>query len=203
MENLQYGNWLWNKKRRNFPATLMDMCLTGRLHNFQLKSFLKIVSCVQAWSITYHSWLTFVLLLWAMFMWMLPNQRKTMLRTSPFLVVYAEFLLVAQYIYGMNLTDNELPTQIQGLNLKQIGFEKYLHLPVKPLLVKVLLNLKLNFVLLTLVYCLNWFGEKNSYRKDIFEWLKYRTFISGQHSIKMFVSQQLWLSLTAKSNVEW
>lgn len=133
----------------------MDMCLTGRLHNFQLKSFFKIVSCVQAWSITYHSWLTFVLLLWAMFMWMLPNQRKTMLRTSPFLVVYAEFLLVAQYIYGMNLTDNELPTQIQGLNLKQIGFEKYLHLPVKPLLVKVLLNLKMNFVLLTLVYCLN------------------------------------------------
>lgn len=62
---------------------------------------------------------------------------------------------MAQYIYGMNLTDDELPTQIQGLNLKQIGFEKYLQLPVKPLLVKVLLNLTLNFVLLILVYCLN------------------------------------------------
>lgn len=60
-----------------------------------------------------------------------------MLRSSPFLVLYAEFLLIAQYVYGMNLTDAELPQTVQGLNLKQIGFEKYLHLPVKPLLVKV------------------------------------------------------------------
>lgn len=60
-----------------------------------------------------------------------------MLRSSPFLVLYAEFLLIAQYVYGMNLTDEELPQTIQGLNLKQIGFEKILYLPVRPLLVKV------------------------------------------------------------------
>ncbi|XP_054282904.1 piezo-type mechanosensitive ion channel component isoform X3 [Macrosteles quadrilineatus] len=123
---------------------VLEMILNGVIAVAQLiaqSSYIGTNIIMMAWSITYHSWLTFVLLLWAMFMWMLPNQRKTMLRTSPFLVLYAEFLLVAQYLYGMNLTDDELPTKIQGLNLKQIGFEKYLHLPVKPLLVKTLYTL--------------------------------------------------------------
>jgi len=66
----------------------------------------------QAWSIVYHSWLTFVLLLWANVLWMIPNQRKAMMRSSPFIVLYAELLLVAQYIYGMDLNNNELPTRV-------------------------------------------------------------------------------------------
>lgn len=67
---------------------------------------------LQAWSIVYHSWLTFVLLLWANVLWMIPNQRKAMMRSSPFIVLYAELLLVAQYIYGMDLNNNELPTKV-------------------------------------------------------------------------------------------
>lgn len=35
-----------------------------------------------------------------------------MLKTSPVLVVYAMLLLLAQYIYGMDLTDSELPSNI-------------------------------------------------------------------------------------------
>nr|UEE08537.1 putative piezo-like channel protein [Astacus leptodactylus] len=91
-----------------------------------------------AWSITYHSWLTFVLLLWACVLWMIPNQRAAMLRCSPFLVVYAELLLVLQYIYCMDLTEDELPSQVEAVNLGQIGLVKYPYLPCKPLLVKVL-----------------------------------------------------------------
>lgn len=119
---------------------MFDNFITSKIYDCssELQNLLIIVFVfVKAWSITYHSWLTFVLLLWASIMWMLPNQRRAMLRSSPFLVLYAEFLLIAQYVYGMNLTDEELPQTIQGLNLKQIGFEKYLYLPVKPLLVKV------------------------------------------------------------------
>jgi hypothetical protein len=93
---------------------------------------------VQAWSITYHSWLTFVLLLWASILWILPNQRRSMMRCSPFLVVYAIFLLLAQYIYGMDLTDNELPDQVKGVNLRQIGFIKTTELPCEPLFIKVI-----------------------------------------------------------------
>ncbi|VVC24089.1 Hypothetical protein CINCED_3A012133 [Cinara cedri] len=93
---------------------------------------------MMAWSITYHSWLTFVLLLWASISWMVPQQRKTMLRSSPFLVFYAEFLLLSQFLYGMNLTDDELPQTIQDWNLQQIGFTKVLHFPCKPLIIKTL-----------------------------------------------------------------
>lgn len=67
----------------------------------------------QTWSIIYHSWLTFVLLLWANILWMIPNQRKAMMRSSPFIVCYAELLLIAQYIYGMNLKNDELPSKVE------------------------------------------------------------------------------------------
>lgn len=93
---------------------------------------------LQAWSIIYHSWLGFVLLIWANLIWIIPNQRKNMLRSSPFLVAYAEFLLLATYLYGMNLTDDELPANVKvsGINLPQIGFIKYPHFPIGPIMVK-------------------------------------------------------------------
>lgn len=61
-----------------------------------------------------------------------------MLRSSPFLVVYAEFLLLATYLFGMNLTDDELPSNVDvnGINLPQIGFIKYLHYPIGPIVLK-------------------------------------------------------------------
>ncbi|KAK3878310.1 hypothetical protein Pcinc_017051 [Petrolisthes cinctipes] len=108
---------------------------------FQLvirSSYIATNIVMMAWSITYHSWLTFVLLLWACVLWMIPNQRAAMLRCSPFLVVYAELLLILQYIYCMALTDEELPSQVEAVNLSQIGLVKYSKLSVKPLLVKVL-----------------------------------------------------------------
>ncbi|CAH0558079.1 unnamed protein product [Brassicogethes aeneus] len=93
---------------------------------------------MMAWSITYLSWITFVLLIWANLLWLIPNQRKSMLRSSPFLVIYAWFLLISAYIYSMNLTEDELPSNVQGINLAQIGFVKVTHLPCNPLLVKCL-----------------------------------------------------------------
>ncbi|XP_037802529.1 LOW QUALITY PROTEIN: piezo-type mechanosensitive ion channel component-like [Penaeus monodon] len=108
---------------------------------FQLvirSSYIATNIVMMAWSITYHSWLTFVLLLWACVLWMIPNQRAAMLRCSPFLVVYAELLLLLQYIYCMDLTDSELPSEMETVNLSQIGLVKVPYLACKPLLVKVL-----------------------------------------------------------------
>lgn len=93
---------------------------------------------MMTWSITYLSWLTFVLLLWANLLWLVPNQRRSMLRSSPFLVFYAWFLLLSAYIYSMDLTEEELPSTIQNINLAQIGFQKVKVLPCNPLLVKCL-----------------------------------------------------------------
>lgn len=61
-----------------------------------------------------------------------------MLRSSPFLVIYAWFLLLSGYIYSMDLTEEELPSMIKGINLAQIGFQKVTVLPCDPLLVKCL-----------------------------------------------------------------
>jgi hypothetical protein len=40
---------------------------------------------------------------------------------SPYVVVYAESLLLAQYIYGLNLKESELPSSVNGVDLVQIG----------------------------------------------------------------------------------
>jgi hypothetical protein len=61
-----------------------------------------------------------------------------MMRCSPVLVVYAIFLLLAQYVYGMDLTNDELPDKVKGVNLRQIGFTRTTRLPCEPLFVKVM-----------------------------------------------------------------
>ncbi|XP_017023915.1 piezo-type mechanosensitive ion channel component isoform X5 [Drosophila kikkawai] len=120
---------------------------------------------MMAWSIVYHSWLTFVLLLWANVLWMIPNQRKAMMRSSPFIVLYAEVLLVAQYIYGMDLTNSELPTKVStaGINLQQIGFERPIENQMRPC---VPLIVKTAFVLMFWVTSRQFFKEKRDRRRD-------------------------------------
>ncbi|XP_070072167.1 piezo-type mechanosensitive ion channel component isoform X4 [Drosophila takahashii] len=120
---------------------------------------------MMAWSIVYHSWLTFVLLLWANVLWMIPNQRKAMMRSSPFIVLYAEVLLVAQYIYGMDLNNDELPTSVPtaGINLQQIGFERPIENQMRPC---VPLIVKTAFVLMFWVTSRQFFKEKRDRRRD-------------------------------------
>lgn len=129
------------EEEEDYQNTLLDNII------FAVETLLQVVIktsyiatniIMMTWSITYLSWLTFVLLLWANFLWLVPNQRRSMLRSSPFLVIYAWFLLLSAYIYSMDLTEEELPSSIQGINLAQIGFDKVKVLPCNPLLVKCL-----------------------------------------------------------------
>ncbi|XP_044744035.1 piezo-type mechanosensitive ion channel component isoform X4 [Chrysoperla carnea] len=99
-------------------------------------SYLATNIIMMTWSITFHSWLTFVLLLWANILWLFPNQRRSMLRSSPLLVLYAIFLLLSQYIYTLDLKETELPSKIQGYNLKQIGFYRPEHFRCFPIIIK-------------------------------------------------------------------
>lgn len=85
----------------------------------------------QAWSIIYHSWFGFVLLIWANLVWIIPNPRKNMLRSSPFLVVYAEFLLLSTYLLAIDLNGIDLPS-----SFPQIGFVKNTHYPIAPIVLK-------------------------------------------------------------------
>ncbi|XP_060823613.1 piezo-type mechanosensitive ion channel component isoform X4 [Bombus pascuorum] len=94
---------------------------------FQLiinSSYLATNIIMMTWSIMYHSWTTFALLLWALILWMVPNKRASMMKCSPFIVIYATLLLLVQYIYSMDLTEEELPTKINGISVSEIGFSK-------------------------------------------------------------------------------
>ena len=102
-------------------------------------------SLFQTWSIMYHSWTTFALLLWALILWMVPNKRASMMKCSPFIVFYSTILLLVQYVYSMDLTEEELPTIIHGIKMADIGFKKTNELSCWHLVVKVRILLLLIF----------------------------------------------------------
>ena len=57
---------------------------------------------------------------------MIPAKRRVCLLASPIIVCYTEALLTINYIYGLNLTDEELPEETEnGIHLKEIGLVKY------------------------------------------------------------------------------
>uniref|UniRef100_A0A8C3TW88 Piezo type mechanosensitive ion channel component 2 n=1 Tax=Catharus ustulatus TaxID=91951 RepID=A0A8C3TW88_CATUS len=74
-----------------------------------------------AWSITYHSWLTFVLLIWSCTLWMIRDRRKYAMISSPFMVFYGNLLLILQYIWSIQLNNDELPEVSGFLERKEPG----------------------------------------------------------------------------------
>ncbi|CAH2240609.1 jg21081 [Pararge aegeria aegeria] len=120
-------------------SSLMDDILATIVDFFQVlirSSYIATTITMMAWSIMFHSWLTFVFLMWANIVWLCQDQRSFMLKTSPVLVFYAMLLLIAQYIYGMDLTEVELPSNITAVNLRQIGLGRPDGEPCVPLLIK-------------------------------------------------------------------
>ncbi|XP_052758554.1 piezo-type mechanosensitive ion channel component [Galleria mellonella] len=119
--------------------TLIDDIIAAVIDFFQVlvrSSYIATTITMMAWSIMFHSWLTFVFLMWANIVWLCQDQRSFMLKTSPVLVCYAMLLLLAQYIYGMNLTEAELPSNITEVNLRQIGLGRSEGEACVPLLIK-------------------------------------------------------------------
>ncbi|XP_018079667.1 piezo-type mechanosensitive ion channel component 2 isoform X2 [Xenopus laevis] len=78
------------------------------------QSYICALISMMAWSITYHSWLTFVLLIWSCALWMVRNRRKYAMISSPFMVIYGNLLLTLQYIWSIALQNDELP-EVMGL----------------------------------------------------------------------------------------
>lgn len=68
----------------------------------------------------------------------MPQKEARCLRFSPVVVIYAECLLILQYIYGFDLTNDELPDSLpgSGYRLDEIGLVKYQY-PIIPLAIKV------------------------------------------------------------------
>lgn len=77
---------------------------------------------VQVWSITYHSWLTFVLLLWACLIWTVRSRHQMAMLCSPFILLYGLALCSLRYVWAMDLRP-ELPTALGPVSLRQLGLE--------------------------------------------------------------------------------
>lgn len=76
----------------------------------------------QVWSITYHSWLTFVLLLWACLIWTVRSRHQLATLCSPFILLYGLVLCGLRYVWAMDLRP-ELPTTLGPVSLRQLGLE--------------------------------------------------------------------------------
>ncbi|XP_062997362.1 piezo-type mechanosensitive ion channel component 1 [Elgaria multicarinata webbii] len=84
------------------------------------QSYVCALIAMMVWSITYHSWLTFVLLLWACLIWIVRNRHHFAMLCSPFILLYGVALCSLQYVWGMDL-EPELPTRVGFMPLVQLG----------------------------------------------------------------------------------
>ncbi|KAM3605845.1 uncharacterized protein V6R79_005812 [Siganus canaliculatus] len=87
------------------------------------QSYVCALIAMMVWSITYHSWLTFVLLLWACLIWILRARRHAATLCSPFILLYGLALCCLQYVWAMEL-QTELPTTVGTMSLRQLGLDR-------------------------------------------------------------------------------
>ncbi|KAM9308007.1 piezo-type mechanosensitive ion channel component 2 [Gastrophryne carolinensis] len=95
-----------SEKKENAKVHAMVVAL-----QFIMKqSYICALISMMAWSITYHSWLTFVLLIWSCALWMIRDRRKYAMISSPFMVIYGNLLVTLQYIWSIDLKElREVP----------------------------------------------------------------------------------------------
>ncbi|KAK3528144.1 hypothetical protein QTP86_023865, partial [Hemibagrus guttatus] len=95
--------------------------LVGRM--IMQQSYICALIAMMVWSITYHSWLTFVLLLWACVIWMLRARRHFAMLCSPFILLYGLGLCSLHYVWAMDL-EPELPKHLGSMSLRQMGLDR-------------------------------------------------------------------------------
>uniref|UniRef100_A0A8C3RQQ0 Piezo-type mechanosensitive ion channel component n=1 Tax=Chelydra serpentina TaxID=8475 RepID=A0A8C3RQQ0_CHESE len=91
--------------------------------------------CLQVWSITHNSWLTFVLLIWSCIIWMVHDRRRYAMCSSPFLAIYGNILVILNFFVGFNISQEELFPEIPTSVLTDFDLKPYslpcVHLGVK------------------------------------------------------------------------
>ncbi|KAI1714384.1 piezo-type mechanosensitive ion channel component [Ditylenchus destructor] len=104
----------------------------------QKNNYILCLLTMMAWSLLYHSWSTFVLLLTACLVWMHPRTELICRHIMPLISIYAEVLLLLNLIYALPLTQSELP---EYNYLRQLGVEKpHDHPPCMDLILKSIFN---------------------------------------------------------------
>ncbi|XP_047383730.1 piezo-type mechanosensitive ion channel component 1 isoform X2 [Sciurus carolinensis] len=96
--------------------------LHGLGHLVMAQSYVCALIAMMVWSITYHSWLTFVLLLWACLIWTVRSRRQLAMLCSPCILLYGLALCCLHYVWAMDLRP-ELPTTLGPVSLRQLGLQ--------------------------------------------------------------------------------
>ncbi|XP_006888832.1 PREDICTED: piezo-type mechanosensitive ion channel component 1 [Elephantulus edwardii] len=96
--------------------------LQGLGHLIMDQSYVCALIAMMVWSITYHSWLTFVLLLWACLIWTVRSRHQLAMLCAPFLLLYGLALCGLRYVWAMDLRP-ELPTMLGPVSLHQLGLQ--------------------------------------------------------------------------------
>ncbi|XP_021563085.1 piezo-type mechanosensitive ion channel component 1 [Carlito syrichta] len=96
--------------------------LHGLGHLIMDQSYVCALIAMMVWSITYHSWLTFVLLLWACLIWTVRSRHQLAMLCSPCILLYGLALCCLRYVWAMDLQP-ELPTVLGPVSLRQLGLE--------------------------------------------------------------------------------
>ncbi|XP_041431756.1 piezo-type mechanosensitive ion channel component 2 [Xenopus laevis] len=100
------------------------------------QSYISALIVMMIWSITYNSWLTFVLLLWSCVIWMMRDRRRYAMLSAPFLALYANILVIQNFFVGFNMSQDELFPGIPNAVLIDFDLKPYT-LPCTHLMVKI------------------------------------------------------------------
>lgn len=79
------------------------------------KAYMFSIISMLLWSITYHSYLTFIYLILACFIWLLPNTKYWCQFFSPFFSLYAYILLIINYINLLDLIPEDFLLRIHEI----------------------------------------------------------------------------------------
>ncbi|XP_040838170.1 piezo-type mechanosensitive ion channel component 1 [Ochotona curzoniae] len=105
----------WAETRERSP-------LHGLGHLILDQSYVCALVAAMVWSITYHSWLTFVLLLWACLVWTVRSRHQLAMLCAPCVLLYGLTLCCLRYVWALDLRA-ELPTALGPISLRQLGLE--------------------------------------------------------------------------------
>lgn len=108
--------------------------------NFHIITILSMMT----YSIIFHSWLGFVFLLAANLLWVIPKTHMSMINISPAIVIYAILIIIINYLFDFDLTEEELQFIVNNelyVNASKIGLRTSSTIPIMHLMLKTILML--------------------------------------------------------------
>ncbi|KAF4109184.1 hypothetical protein G5714_010257 [Onychostoma macrolepis] len=103
-ENCGGGNEILNDVDSLSSTDAPGPTALNQLGQFIMKqSYFIALIITMVWSISYNSWLTFVLLVWSCVIWMLKDRQRFAMLSAPILAAYGTLLLVVTFISQLHL----------------------------------------------------------------------------------------------------